>query len=254
MSPVLLLAALAVALQQPVSGSAPSEQPAAQLLAAARGQINAHNLDSAAVLLRRVTGASARPVSERVQAWVILGVVDFYRSGDSAAAAALRAALALDPGFESSALEAAYPEVAEILTTERTNARVGIAAALMAQPVKECVSKCPEGLVPPQFTYFPEIRIVDANVGGGVYDRRMHSYLIFEAVIAAEGFVERESLLLKSGTARNAEGELRRALSQARLTPPRLNGVPVRARVGLRFDFEQEGINWIKYTYRVVTH
>jgi hypothetical protein len=57
--------------------------------------------------------------------------------------------------------------------------------------------------------------------------------------------------VVASGTARGAEQEMRRGLTQARFAPARADGVRVRARVTLRFNFEAEGTSWVKYTYQV---
>src|SRR2546422_8390812 len=47
-------------------------------------------------LLRRVTDAPARSPAERVQAWVLLGIVNFYSASDSAASDAFRQAFSID--------------------------------------------------------------------------------------------------------------------------------------------------------------
>jgi hypothetical protein len=135
---------------------------------------------------------------------------------------------------------------------------VGALAALVAAPaaaqdssraVYDCLNKCPAGVVPPRFAFFPRIDIAGASVG--VYDRRSRTFLQFEAVIGPDGTIEPETVIVSGGTARGTEEELRRGLVQARFAPGRAGDVPVRARVRLRFDFEAEGVNWVKYTYRV---
>src|SRR5437867_11487056 len=74
--------------QADTSGGAPF----AQLVEQARAQLTKGNAESAAVLLRRVTDARARPVAERVQAEVLLGIALYYARGASDAAAAFREA------------------------------------------------------------------------------------------------------------------------------------------------------------------
>ena len=122
-------------------------------------------------------------------------------------------------------------------------------AAQEAAPVVDCLSKCPAGTVAPRFEFLPRMEIMEASVG--VYDRRSRTFAQFEAVIAPDGTIEPESLVLTGGTARQTESEVRRALAQARFTPGRTEGAAVRARVRLRFDFEAEGTSWVKYTYKV---
>jgi hypothetical protein len=240
-----LLMAVPAAAQDPASG-----ESSEQLLAAARAQLAATRLDSAAALLRRVAQAPARAVADRIQAWVLLGVVDFYRSGDSAAAVAFRYALALDPGFEVAALEQREPAAARILAAERAALAAPVAAPApraAAEPV-DCVRKCPEGVRPPRFTYFPRLELHTDIFGRW----GMSAYLVLQAVISADGLVEPESVWMAGGTAQGLEGELRQALSQARFQPGRADGVPVRARVAMRFDFRAEGLSSVRYTYQVI--
>ncbi len=228
--------------------AAPAQaQDASVELAAARAHLAAHNLDSAAAVFRRVAEAPERTQTDRIQAWVMLGVVDFYRSGDSATAHAFRQALALDPGFEVAALAQFDPAIAKILDVERA----ALPARASAPPVYECLGKCSDGVFPPRFTFFPEIEF-PMNASVGVHDTRMRTFLVFETVISAQGIIEPETLIMTGGTARGTESELRRGLAQARFSPGRAGGVPVRTRIRIRFDFEAEGTSWVKYTYRVM--
>jgi hypothetical protein len=135
---------------------------------------------------------------------------------------------------------------------------VGALAALLVSPaaaqdssraVYDCLNKCPSGVAPPRFEFFPRVEVANASVG--IYDRRSRTFLQFEAVIGVDGTIEQETLIVAGGTARGTEAELRRGLVQARFVPGRAGDVPVRARVRLRFDFEAEGVNWVKYAYRV---
>src|SRR5437762_11216917 len=98
-----------------VNAQADSGAPAsAELIAQARAQLRARQLDSAAVLLRRVTDAPARSPAERVQAWVLLGIVNFYSASDSAASDAFRQAFSLDPGLDVAGLDGFDPEIARL--------------------------------------------------------------------------------------------------------------------------------------------
>src|SRR2546422_11725054 len=65
-------------------------------------------------LLRRVTDAPARSPAERVQAWVLLGIVNFYSASDSAASDAFRQAFSLDPGLDVAGLDGFDPEIARL--------------------------------------------------------------------------------------------------------------------------------------------
>jgi hypothetical protein len=249
---VAMLTALAAAPTTAAAQSPPvqsGDTTAADPLAPAREQVAARNLDSAAALIRRVAEAPSQSVATRIEAWVLLGVVDFYRSGDSATAFAFRQALVLDPGFQVT-LNNVDPAVERILATERA----ALSTTVRPPPpepagVQECVGRCPEGVRPPQFSFFPHVQILEASVG--VHDTRMRTFLTFRVIVGADGIIEPESIIIASGTAPGAELEVRRALVQSRFTPGRKDGVPCRTRVTLRFDFEAEGTTWVKYTYRV---
>jgi hypothetical protein len=120
-----------------------------------------------------------------------------------------------------------------------------------ADSVYDCVGKCPDGVTAPVFTFFPQIDFSDASVRGR--SSRMRTYLTFRGIVGVNGVLEPESVEQAGGTARRTEAELRRGLAQARFTPAQAGGAPVRARVTLRFDFEAEGTNWIRYTYKIVS-
>ena len=238
------------------TASAGAQDSSTVLLAAARAHLAARHMDSAAVIYRRVAEAPGWPANDRVQAWVMLGVVDYYRSGDSATADAFRHALELDSAFEVKSLAQFDPAIADILTAQR--AKLFAAPAPAARPVSptsqelpvyDCLNKCPVNVAAPQFEFFPRIEVADASVS--ISDRRSRTFLQFEAVVGPTGVLEPESVIVSGGTARGAEAEIRRGLMQARFSPGRFNAVPVRARVRLRFDFEAEGTSWVKYTYRV---
>jgi hypothetical protein len=251
---VAMVTGLAAAPTRGAAQSTPvqsGDTTAADPLAPAREQVAARNLDSAAALIRRVAEAPSQSVATRVEAWVLLGVVDFYRSGDSATAFAFRQALALDPAFEAT-LNNVDPAVERILAAERA-ALPGVVPPPRidpaAEPVHDCLGKCPEGVTPPQFAFFPQIEFANASVG--LSDRRSRTFLTLHAVVGADGIIEPETIMVASGTARGTETEVRRGLIQARFTPGRKDGVRCRTRVTLRFDFEAEGTSWVKYTYRV---
>lgn|SRR5574341_282846 len=263
MSCVFGLVALTAVLQAPSPvPPTPAPDSSAQLMAVALSHIKSQNLDSAAGLLQRLATAASRPVPVRVQAWVLLGVVEFYRSGDSAAAVALREGLALDPNLQVPALETAYPDVAQLLAAERAalanrapsvvTPRVFSDSGDGSSRVYDCLAKCPEAVRPPYFESFPRLEIMESSIGGAASIRgRMRTFLSFTGVIDELGMLEQESLRLSGGTARGTESDLRRGLTQARFAPGRLNNAPVRTRVTLRFDFQVEGAGWVRYSYRV---
>lgn len=115
MKRTIMLGALAVL----AAGPARAQDSSTAFLAAARAHLAARRMDSAAVLYRRVAEAPGWPANDRVQAWVMLGVVDYYRLGDSATADAFRHALELDSAFEVKSLAQFEPAIADILTAQR---------------------------------------------------------------------------------------------------------------------------------------
>jgi len=251
------IAILTVMLQE---APVPAVEESQQLLVAAVNHMNAQRPDSAALLLRRVVDAPTRPVDDRVRGWIMLAVVDYYRYGDSASAHALRQALILRPDLTAPTLERNHPEVSRLLAAERA-ARAPVAAetaeataqaAADTPALLDCLAKCTAGGRPPRFISFPNLPFVDGNAGVGVYERRLRTFLIFQAVISADGIVEPETVQVTGGSARGMEADMRRALQQARFSPGRWNAVPVRTRVTLRFDFESEGTSWLKYSYKVL--
>jgi len=70
----------------------------AQRIVTARAMLKMAKLDSAIVLLRTVIDSQApSSTGERVDAWVLLGIAEYYRGNESAVADAFRRALALAP-------------------------------------------------------------------------------------------------------------------------------------------------------------
>ena len=263
MSPLLTVAVLAAMLQQP--NAPPAEPPSQELLLAAVNHINAQQLDSAAILLRRVGESPSRLVADRLKAWILLGVVDYYRRGDSASADALRHALALDPEVRAPGITNDYPDVARILEAERlalSGRRPPVDTAPTVDPlpitadtiVHDCLARCPEGVQPPHFTYFPDLGFLegDPGMGAGRNDRRMRSFLLFHGVVGGDGRLRPETVDVQGGSARGMEGQMRRALFQARFSPGRYLGNPASTRIAIRFDFEAEGSGQVRYSYRVV--
>jgi hypothetical protein len=228
-------------------------QPAQQLLESAVHYMNTRNLDSAAILLRLVTDVPTYAVSDRVRAWALLGVVDYFRRGDSAAAYALRQALLLDPAMQMPSLESAYPDVARILAGARAE-QGGEPARPAPGAVMDCTGRCPEDARAPYFTFFPQLDLtpyIDANAGASFQDRRMRTFLQFVVIIGPDGRIEPESIESRGGSAPNAESAIRAALPAARFSIGRLHGVSTRTKVTLRFDFESEGSRWMHYRFRV---
>jgi len=137
--------------QSPTPMSAPP--PAPTQLAAARAALRAKNLDSAAGLLRQAVDSATSPSrGDRVDAWVLLGIVEFYQGKDSATASDFRQALALSPDLAVPGLAQYDSALGALFATQRV--------AMIARPtghnmVADCTVLCPGDVVKPHLVRLP---------------------------------------------------------------------------------------------------
>ena len=119
-------------------GSAPAagqRLPSARL-AAARTALQSMHLDSAALVLRRLLrSADEVPREDRVEAWLLLGVVEFYQGRDSGTAADFREALILEPAIRADGL-APYDSVLVTLLEAQRSGRRRRGTAARAAPAE----------------------------------------------------------------------------------------------------------------------
>src|SRR5882762_9430195 len=189
---------------------------AADLVTLAREQIRANRADSALTLLNvAADSATGGAVGDRVQAYVLLGVLEYIAHRDSSATAlAFRHALQLDPGFQAGGLAEVDSALIRILTAERNAlppdtvparaaapAPQGTAGGSPSDVAHECVRRCRGGEIKPE-----------------LIDRPRFTNQVLDAV---------------------------RALH---FRPAMLGGAPVRAEVEMRFDFRASGTNYVDYT------
>ena len=93
----LTLVPLTLALSRPGATQTPVDR-----IDAARAQIRARNLDSAAALLQQAADSqSGAGATERAAAFLWIGIVRFYQGDDSGTTRSFRAALALDPTIDA---------------------------------------------------------------------------------------------------------------------------------------------------------
>jgi len=123
-------------------------------LVAARVQLRTMQLDSAAVLLREALDTSAHPVrADRVEAWLLLGVISFYKGDDSGTAADFRHALALDPLLKSDGLARYDSALVALFDAQRSLAVADSGpAGTPTGDVVDCTRTCPEDVTMPRFT------------------------------------------------------------------------------------------------------
>jgi TonB family protein len=117
------LAIIAVASVGPLRAQ---QLPSTDLLAVARAQIARRQLDSATTRLEQVAYSGAATGPDRGEAFIWLGVVQFYRGQDSAADSSFRAALATDrlllPRVQLAALD---PDLGAMWERDQTAALCG---------------------------------------------------------------------------------------------------------------------------------
>jgi hypothetical protein len=140
-----------------------AQSSAAARLAAARVQAHAMRFDSAARLARgaldSVSGASR---SDRVEAWLLLGVVEFYQGHDSGTGAAFRQALELEPQLDAS--ELSRYDSALVLLLEAQRQTLGTRpAAPPSDPnaLVDCTRLCPDVVYPQLIEFRPNWPAVD---------------------------------------------------------------------------------------------
>jgi hypothetical protein len=238
-------AVMVVALAFGATGSVGAQTRARDLMTAARAAIQVMKLDSAARLLRQVLDSAAvRSRAEQVEAWVLLGVVHFYKGNDSVTAADFRQALALDPRLEAPGLARYDSELVALFATERDSARAArrAAAALIPTPVHDCTARCPEGVTPPQLLQdspiaWPAARSVAPS--GASY------HVVVRFLVTAAGRVDPASVTL---VASSAPGDLQAALADVLratpFTPGQAFGLPVSVLTQEAFDVGAE-IRWV---------
>ena len=241
------LVALATLACLGTSAAVEAQSRPATLIAAARSQLQARRLDSAAVLLRQaVDTGSGGTLGEHVEAWVLLGVVHFYSGDDSAAANDFRQALALDPGFEPTGLVRSDSELAHLFAAERAKLSSAPTARLPGtagepledQSVHECVPRCAAGDVMPRLRNIPPLTTLDQIPMGAL---RMRGLVLVRLIVSAAGIPEPESIHVISGSLVAVDAEVVRSVQGALFRPALARGHPVRASVELRFEFETEG-------------
>ena len=236
--------------------SAHAQEP----IESARAQLRAGHTDSALALLRVITDSGANaPVPERVEAWILTGVAQFYGGQDSAAAAAFRHAYALDPDVRAQGLSAMDSSLGALFEAQRpiTTPPGTAATAAGVDSIYDCERRCAVGVSKPVLTYFPQINPGDVPASesqiypgsGGLGPSGVHGTIVFRFVVTEAGSVDRGTLRVTNSDARRWEQSFADGLLQARFSPARLGGAPVKARVTLRVRIESEGMEAFRYQF-----
>ena len=232
--------------------SAASQATPAERVTAARALIHAHDLDSAATLLRQVADSpSTAPPTDRATAFVWLGIVSFYQGDDSTTARSFRAALALDPSIDAGNLAAVDSALAATWRHEQAampRDRAPLAAASHPAPMgvlHDCVRGCKGGERPPRLLGLPQMRTDNL---GQLGPSGVHGRVVVRAVVDETGRLEPETVTVESSSSSGFEQSVRDVLPMLRFRPAAVGGQDVVARVELRFDIRAEGLDWVRYT------
>ena len=233
---------------------------AADLVTLARTQIRANRADSALTLLKvAADSATGGTVGDRVQAYVLLGVLEYIAHRDSSATAqAFRHALQLDPGFQAGGLAEVDSALIRILTAERNtlppdtaSARVaasapsGATAGSPSDVAHDCVRRCRGGEIKPQLIERPQFTMLDQAVLG---PSQTHGLIVVRFVVGVEGVPEPESIRVTTNTVQGLTNQVLDAVRALHFRPATLAGAPLRAEVEMRFEFRASGTNYVDYT------
>jgi TonB family protein len=236
---------LAVAVGLALTGGslAVGQQSASQRIDAAVAQLNAHHTDSAEVLLRPVVDSLVRATAhEQAAAWLLIGVIDFYRDRDSAAAGDFRASLARTLALRGDWLARMDSSLGLIWRRERARAICdSVARAAGAGPVAVervrgdttvpsggalGVDHSPDILKGP-VPHYPE-HLRRAFASGRV---------LLAGVLDTSGHIEPTSILVIENPHDDFAREARHYFERATFRPAVIGGKPVSACVTLPVEF-----------------
>ena len=210
-------------------------------LAVARSALHAMKLDSAALLARQVLdSATAAPRLDRIQAWLLLGVVAFYQGRDSATASDFREALAIEPELEPRGL-ASYDSSLVVLfeAQRRPPASNPTSSPGAADAFLDCTRGCPKDVAPP--------RLLDLPAGAGLpldpFDVRhnLDSRLTVRFIVDTAGRVTPGSVTVvySNMQLKQVERDFCQSLARARFVPARTAGhEPVRVVWQITVEFK----------------
>lgn len=198
-------------------------------LEAARQALSAGRLDGAALLVHQVLdSAAAAPPAERIEGWLLLGVIQFYQGNDSGTAADFREALALEPRLEPSGLARYDSTLAVLFEAQRTAIaarRDSEGSLTLVRDVENCIPTCRKGVTPPKVLHMPEPSWEPSSpdqLPGG------RGRLVIRYVVTTQGRIAPRSIVVVSSSVPlSFQSALALALSDARFEPGRVGDHPV---------------------------
>jgi hypothetical protein len=232
------------------------------VLSLAREALRAGQLDSAQVLLGRLTDSgSVAPRAQVVEAWILTGIARFYAGQDTGAATAFRRAFALDPSVHVDGLSQMDSTMGALFEAQRpapVEGSPGRDSSVRADSVFDCRQHCPSGLSKPVLASFPQVDRTDAPVGesqthpgaGGLGASGMHGVIVFQFVVTDGGTVDPATVRIVSSTARPWERLFSRPLLLARFRPARVGAQAVSAWVRLRVEIRAAGTEGFDYEFQ----
>jgi len=235
---------LALAIQVAAARVMETQTRAADLVAAARAQLRAGNVDSGLVLVGLALDSSTLATSrDRVNALVWRGVLQFYKGRDSLAHESFRDALTIDPRLEvaglaqiDSLLAAEFEAVRLSIRPPPTAAHPSAALGRLAggpplDTLYSCVPEC-RGLDQPPRPLPGESDVVTLRSGGA--STIMGGVAVVRFVVDSAGRVEPASIAVVSSPSPALRETLVEHVRPARFAPGRVQRRAVRVMVQWR--------------------
>jgi hypothetical protein len=228
-----------------VPGRLGAQTRAADLVTGARVQLRAGNVDSGLALLRVALDSSTTGTSsDRMNAFVWRGVLQFYKGRDSLARESFREALLIDPRLEVGGLaqidsalanefEAVRRSVQPLALTRPSAALGRLAAAPRQDSTYSCVPEC-HGLDQPPRALSPEAQTV--IVSGAAGAPVMGGVALVRFLVDTSGAVEPESVTVVSSPSPSLAELLIDHVRRLRFAPGRAQGRAVRVLLQWRLN------------------
>lgn len=217
-----------------------AQSPSYDHLEAARVQMRGMKLDSAAMHLRLSLDTAGHPTrDDQVQAWLLLGVIAFYKGDDSGTNVDFRHALVLDPLLKADGLARYDSALVVLFNAQRSIAIVDTGPrGTRTDAVVDCTETCPSDVVLPRLD---EVRALGAwgpDQFAAVHER--YGTMTVEFIVDTAGHVAPASLRLVASNLqlKRLEQTFMVGLEQARFLPGRAPSgkvpVLVRGKLGFR--------------------
>lgn len=228
-----------------VPGQLSAQTRAADLVTAARVQLRAGNVDSGLALVRVALDSSTAGTStDRMNAFVWRGVLQFFKGRDSLARESFREALLIDPRLEVAGLaqidstlaiefEAIRRSVQPPALAHPSAALGRLAAAPRQDTTYSCLPEC-HGLDQTPRALSPEARTV--IVSGATGAPVMGGVAVVRFVVDRSGAVEPESATVVSSPSPSLAGPLIDHVRRLRFAPGRAQGRTVRVLLQWRLN------------------